>query len=98
MIAHPDGSVSGISGRTGFAQSHVSASIARLKERELITTAADPADGRRTRARATDATVRAVVRRAGRGIDDTVRRAVGDSAKARRVTALLDELARLLLP
>ncbi len=97
VITHPDGSVSEISARTGFVQSHVSASVARLRERGLVTTAADPADGRRTRVRATDATVRAIVRRAGRGIDGTVRDAVGDPGQARRVTALLEELAGLLL-
>jgi DNA-binding MarR family transcriptional regulator len=97
-IFHPGSSVSEISERSGFAQSHVSVSVARLRERGLITTEADPADGRRTRVRATEVTVKAIVRRAGRGVDDAIRHAVDGPDEARRVTALLDELAHLLLP
>lgn len=97
-IFHPGSSVNEISERSGFVQSHVSVSVARLRERGLITTESDPADGRRTRVRAADATVKAIVRRAGRGVDDSIRRAVGDPDEARRVTVLLDELADLLLP
>jgi DNA-binding MarR family transcriptional regulator len=98
VVTHPGSSVSELSVRSGFVQSHVSGSVARLKARGLITTEADPADGRRTRVQATDATVRAIARRAGRGIDDTIRRAVDDPGEARRVTAMLDELVHLLLP
>ncbi|HEY7596586.1 MAG TPA: MarR family transcriptional regulator [Actinophytocola sp.] len=98
VIKHPNGSVSEISTRTGFVQSHVSASVSRLKRRRLLATAGDPRDGRRTRVRATRDTLRAVDRRGERGIDGTVRDAVGDTTKAGRVTALLDELADLLLP
>lgn len=96
VLKHPNGSVSEISTRTGFVQSHVSASVSRLKRRHLLATAGDPKDGRRTRVRATRDTLQAVGRRGG--IDDTVRDVLGDTAKAGRVTALLDELADLLLP
>jgi DNA-binding MarR family transcriptional regulator len=97
VIKHPGCSVTEIHQRTGFAQSHVSASVARLKERGLVETAPDPLDGRRTRVRVAEDALAAITRRASRGIDDAVARAVPDPARAHRVTALLDELAGLLL-
>ena len=48
VITHPDSSISEVHQRTGFGQSHVSASVARLNERGLLVTAADPGDARRT--------------------------------------------------
>jgi DNA-binding MarR family transcriptional regulator len=98
VTRHPATSVSEISKRTGFAQSHVSVSVARLKARGLAQTEADAADGRRTRVRATDATVRAVARRAARSIEDTLSRTLADPGQASRAAALLEELASLLLP
>ena len=93
-LKHPDSPVTEIKARTGFAQSHVSESVARLKERGLIETAHDPADRRRTRVRLSDKARRAVLARAGRSADEVIARAVPESE---RVTALLDELADLLL-
>jgi len=98
VITHPESSVSEIAEHTGFVQSHVSASVARLAQRGVLTTGSDPTDGRRTRVRATEQTLNAISRRASRRIDDTLASAVTDPAAARRVTALLDELAQLLLP
>jgi DNA-binding MarR family transcriptional regulator len=96
-LAHPGSSVSEIQARTGFVQSHVSVSVARLKQRGLVQTAADPADGRRTRVRVSEAAKQAIISRASRRIDHAVSRAVGDPDQAQRVTVLLQELARLLL-
>ncbi|MGI5239132.1 MarR family transcriptional regulator [Dactylosporangium sp. CA-139066] len=45
---HPDSSVGEITARTGFPQSHVSASIARLEEHGAVVTTPDPRDRRRT--------------------------------------------------
>ncbi|MCW7940691.1 MarR family transcriptional regulator [Streptomyces hygroscopicus] len=95
---HPDCSVREIVARTGFAQSHVSASVSRLRERGLLETAPDPADGRRTLVHLTDRARRAVRARAGTPADEAIVRAVADPGRAERVTALLDELAELLLP
>lgn len=95
VLKHPDSAVSEIQARTGFAQSHVSQSVARLKERGLVETPADPADRRRTRVRLTDLARWAVLTRAGRPADEVIARAV--PGRADRVTALLDELADLLL-
>ena len=43
VITHPYSSISEVHQRPGFAQSRVSASVARLNERGLLVTAADPA-------------------------------------------------------
>ncbi|MEV4437091.1 MarR family transcriptional regulator [Streptomyces sp. NPDC049555] len=98
VFRYPDCSVREIVARTGFAQSHVSASVSRLRERGLLETAADPADGRRTLVRLTDRARRAVRARADRPADEAIARAVADPDHARRVVALLDELAQLLPP
>ncbi|SHF60827.1 MarR family winged helix-turn-helix transcriptional regulator [Streptoalloteichus hindustanus] len=98
VISHPESSVSEIGDRTGFAQSHVSTCVARLRDRQLVTTATDPADRRRTRVRASDGTIVAVSQRGDHGVDGVLGAVVGDPDKARRVAALLDELAHLLLP
>lgn len=45
---HPDSSIGQITARTGFPQSHVSASVARLREQRVIETSVDASDGRRT--------------------------------------------------
>jgi DNA-binding MarR family transcriptional regulator len=98
VITHPESSVSEIAERTGFVQSHVSASVARLAQRGVLTTGTDPADRRRTRVRATEQTLNAISRRASRRVEDTLVSAVTDPATTQRVSALLDELAQLLLP
>jgi DNA-binding MarR family transcriptional regulator len=95
-IRHPDSSVTDIHARTGFVQSHVSVSVARLRERRLVQTIADPADGRRTLVRVTDDAISAIMRRAGRQVDTAIGEAVAGPVEARRVVALLDELAELL--
>lgn len=96
-LRHPDGSVSEIQARTGFAQSHVSASVARLKERGLLDTVTDPADRRRTRVRLSAPATRAILRRASAPADPAVARVLADPDRTRRALALLDELAELLL-
>src|SRR5205809_5627530 len=96
-LRKPDSTVSEIQVWTGFVQSHVSTSVARLRERGLIETTPDPADRRRTRVRLTEIARRAILNRASRPADDAIAQAVGDPDRAQRVTVLLDELARLLL-
>ena len=48
VAEHPDTSIGEITERTGFPQSHVSASVARLRELGALTTWVDPRDRRRT--------------------------------------------------
>lgn len=94
VLVHPAASVTEIRERTGFAQSHVSTSVARLRERGLVSTAVDTADGRRTRVEATATTTAAIGRRAGRPIRPALEAVTGDPD---RVAELLHELAALLL-
>jgi DNA-binding MarR family transcriptional regulator len=97
VLRHSDSSVSEIQARTGFVQSHVSASVARLRQRGLLETMPDPTDRRRTRVRVSTRARRAIAARSSRSIDDAITHAVADPDQARRVTVLLDELAQLLL-
>ena len=96
-LKHPDSSVGEIQVRTGFAQSHVSVSVARLRARGLIETTPDPADRRRTRVRLAEAARRAILRRASRPADDVMAQAIADPEQAKRASRLLDELVQLLL-
>ena len=96
-LTHPGSSVSQIQVRTGFVQSHVSVSVARLQQRGLVDTISDPDDGRRTRVRVSEAARRAIMARASHRVDDAITHAVAGPDQAQRVTVLLDELARLLL-
>src|SRR4051794_2820650 len=66
VLRYPDSTVSELQVRTGFVQSHISTSVARLRERGLIETAIDPADRRRTRVRLTELARRAILHRASR--------------------------------
>lgn len=54
---HPDSSISEITERTGFLQSHVSASVARLRALGAVETEVDPHDRRRTLVRITPMTI-----------------------------------------
>lgn len=96
VFQHPRSPVADIVVRTGFAQSHVSASVARLRDRGLVGTEPDPADRRRTLVRLAGPARDAIVRRATRPARRALAEAVGES-RAARVTELLDELADLLL-
>ncbi|MFI9381186.1 MarR family winged helix-turn-helix transcriptional regulator [Kutzneria sp. NPDC052558] len=95
VLKHPGSAVTEIQARTGFAQSHVSASVARLRERGLIVATPDPQDRRRTRLTLAEIANQAIMRRAGRPADATIAEAVGPD-RAERVMQLLDELADLL--
>ncbi len=95
VLKHPGSVVTEIQARTGFAQSHVSASVARLRERGLLMAALDPADRRRTRLTLADPAYQAIMRRAARPADATIAAAVGTD-RAERVMTLLTELADLL--
>jgi DNA-binding MarR family transcriptional regulator len=57
VAIHPGSSISAITERTGFPQSHVSTSVAKLRELGVLETEVDAADHRRTLVRATPAAV-----------------------------------------
>jgi DNA-binding MarR family transcriptional regulator len=96
VIKNPGASVTDIAQRTGFVQSHVSASVARLRERGIVETAPEPTDRRRTTVRLARPAMRAIVRRSKRPVEDVIKTAVPDANAARRVITLLDELDQLL--
>lgn len=98
VYQHPGSSVQDIRVRTGFAQSHVSTSVARLRERGLLDAAPDPADGRRTLLSVSTLARGYVRARATRPAEPLLAEALADPARARRAAELLDELAALLLP
>lgn len=99
-VEHPGSSVSKIHERTGFAQSHVSESVVRLKKRGLLATAGDSpyaalASAWRsgTRVQPTDEALKTITRR----VDEAVVGAIADPSKAGRAIDLMDELAAILL-
>ena len=99
LLDHPGSAVQEITARTGFAQSYVSATVARLRAKGWAETSVDPADRRRTLVRLPDLLVQATAEREKRSVDEALNATLADlEAPARaEVLALLDALARLLL-
>jgi hypothetical protein len=98
---HPGSSVSEITERTGFPQSLVSLSVAKLRDFGAVVTEPDPADRRRTLVRP----VRGVVRSEGTRhsavpVDETIAKAIGAEAQDRlpEVLAALELLGELIVP
>jgi DNA-binding MarR family transcriptional regulator len=100
VFSHPGSSVSEIKDRTGFPQSHVSSSVARLRDLGVLVTAPDPADRRRTLVRPAEGMVQKAVRRAATSVDGTLAEAIGPDARDRLPEALaaLDLLGELIMP
>jgi DNA-binding MarR family transcriptional regulator len=102
-VEHPGASISEIHQRSGFAQSHVSASVVRLKERGLLTTLGDP--GRSpasawrssTHVRATDTALAKINHRQERPVTEATMRTVTDPSQAKQAIRLMEELADILL-
>lgn len=99
IAEHPDSSVGEIASRTGFPQSHVSMSIARLRELGALVTSVDPGDRRRTLARLAPG-VRQRSRRAETPVDSVLAAALepSDSIEVEEVIEALDGLAARLMP
>ena len=100
VFSHPGSSVSEIKERTGFPQSHVSSSVARLRDLGVLVTAPDPADRRRTLVRPAEGMVQKAVRRATTSVDSTLAQAMSPDAEDRlpEVLAALDLLGELIMP
>src|SRR5262245_53233081 len=98
VATHPGSSISEITKRTGFPQSHVSSAVARFRERGIVETAADPQDGRRTIVRAKAAYLRSASRRRTRSADAAIADALGDAEPGvvREVVDALERVAALL--
>lgn len=98
VLAHPDSSVSEITERVGFAQSYVSATVARFKASGALETGSDPADGRRTLVRVNERLLdRVFSERGARTVDGALAEVLVDPQAVLRTVGMLEELARLLL-
>jgi DNA-binding MarR family transcriptional regulator len=100
VFAHPGGSVTDITGRTGLPQSYVSESVARLRDQGLVVTEVDPADRRRTLVRTNPECLRRVARKGTASVDAALAEAFDESdpVKAEVLVNTLTEMARRLLP
>jgi DNA-binding MarR family transcriptional regulator len=101
VVEHPNSSIGEIATRTGFPQSHVSASVTRLQAiAAALETTIDPEDRRRTLVRPAPG----VLRRAARQFSGTIDRAVAaaldttDPKQIARLTADLESIAQRLTP
>jgi hypothetical protein len=99
-MTHPGSSVSEITERTGFPQSQVSLSVARLRELGAVLTAPDPADRRRTLVQPVEGLMGKGMRYAAVPVDQTIAEAIGAQAHDRLpdVLAALELLGQLIIP
>jgi DNA-binding MarR family transcriptional regulator len=100
VFSHPGSSISEITARTGFPQSLVSASVARLRGVGGLITETDAADHRRVLVRPAPSVVPAARRRFAMPVDATLAQAIqsADARDVSRAIAALEELVRLLIP
>lgn len=97
---HPDTSIGEITARTGFPQSHVSTSVARLRELGALETSLDASDGRRTLVKLADGVRERQATRASLPIDESLATALGtaDPKEIAQVADALEGLAKRLIP
>lgn len=95
---HPGSSISEITERTGFPQSHVSASVARLRKAGAVICETDPADRRRTLVLPNPEILRNVSQMDWTPVDAVLARAIrgGDPAEVLKAVEALELLSRLL--
>jgi DNA-binding MarR family transcriptional regulator len=99
IAEHPDSSVGEIASRTGFPQSHVSTSVARLRKFGALVTSIDPSDRRRTLTRVAPGILQRS-QRAAVPVDSVLSAALGtsDPTEVEEVIEALDGLAARLAP
>jgi DNA-binding MarR family transcriptional regulator len=97
---HQNSSISEITERTGFPQSLVSTSVAKLRELGLLESGPDPLDRRRTLVRTTPVMTEVRERVGSLEIDDliAVELGTGDAKELAQVMAAIELLSRLLTP
>jgi DNA-binding MarR family transcriptional regulator len=100
VSVHPNSSIGEITSRTGFPQSHVSASVAQLRDLGVLETSADPSDGRRTLVRLAPGMRRRATRRASAPVDAALGAALDgpDAAELAEIVAALELLAGRFMP
>jgi len=77
IAEHPGSPIGEIARRTGLPQSHVSHSVARLRERGAVETEGDPKDGRRTLVRLSPTVSARAARHGAARIDGQLAEAAG---------------------
>ena len=97
---NPDSSIGEIAARCGFPQSHVSASVARLRDLGALRTSIDRADRRRTLVRVSPGVRRWIARRTSGSVDHALAAELDDGEvdALAEVNAALDLLAQRLIP
>jgi DNA-binding transcriptional ArsR family regulator len=100
IYSNPGSSVSEITARTGFPQSHVSAAVARLREKGGVITTTDPADRRRTLVSPNPEVADRLPSQAWGSVDAVLAKAIGadDPVQTAEAVAALELLARLFTP
>ena len=100
VLEHPGSSITEITARTGFPQSHVSASVVRLRDAGALVAGPDPADRRRTLVRPNPEIRRGLPRVERAPVDPVLAGAIGtgDPGDVADAVAALERLARLLAP
>ena len=92
-------SISDTVARTGLAQSKVSTSVAKFRDRGWVQTTPDPGDGRKTLAAVTDQVKLAGDRRRARNTRDALNHVLADAdpAERQKLAAALERLHELLV-
>jgi DNA-binding MarR family transcriptional regulator len=101
VFAHPDSSISDVTARTGLPQSYVSESVAKLRDRGIVETSADPSDGRRTLVRIAPDHPRTIVAKGSVPVDAALAEALGepaDGAAIAQIIGTLSDIAVRLTP
>jgi DNA-binding MarR family transcriptional regulator len=100
VFAHPGSSISQITARTGMPQSHVSETVARLREQGTVESFPDPADRRRTLVRVSPQHPENVMRAALVPADGALTAALGEVSpeEAADIVKTLEALAARLRP
>ena len=94
VSSHPGSSISEITARTGFPQSHVSMLVTRLREQGLLRTEVDPRDRRRTLVYPVDEALDQARRRVSSSVEGPIARALGTSERV-AVAEVIDALERV---
>jgi DNA-binding MarR family transcriptional regulator len=100
IAANPGSSISEITARTGFPQSHVSTSVIKLRQFGFVRTEVDSRDRRRTLAWVVPEAVKKAHSRITSTADAAIRRAMGDppAADVAEVMCALEMVAERLGP
>lgn len=98
---HPGSSIGEITERTGFPQSHVSQSVAKLRELGVLETTVDPVDRRRTLVRPTPVLQQRAARAsAATPLQEVLACALGEAGRGQlgEAVAAIELLASLFIP